>query len=118
MMRPLTLGLLSSTSASRSVRNRLLARLREQGPLMAGGTAELAAFSSMSHGSSPFRSEMRRLEIGTSVVRSNSTVSYAGGRGRHPHAQPQAQLGELLLHFVQRGFAEVANFEQLIFGAA
>ena len=46
----LGLGLaLSSNSASRSVRNSALARLFEQGALMAGIAAEHAAFSSMSH---------------------------------------------------------------------
>ena len=50
MIRPLIFGLLSSNSASRSVRNSALARHFKQGPLMAGIAAEDPAFTSMSHG--------------------------------------------------------------------
>ncbi len=91
MIRPLTLGLLSSSSASRSVRNSALARLRSRARWWLGIAAELAAFSSMSHGRVAFRSRDhagRLAFVGRS--RSRSSYSDAGRRRRQPHAQPQA----------------------------
>ncbi len=43
---------------------------------------------------------------------------HAGGGRRQPHAQPQAQVGQLLADFVERRLAEVPHFQQLVFGAS
>ena len=112
MMRPLTLGLLSSHSASRSVRNSARGQAPQQGPLMTGIAAEFPAFSSMSHGRS-FRCASMVSCTRSALPRpwhAYSTPAGAGG-SRMPRRRPMS--GSFSRTSVKRRLAEVADFEQL-----
>ena len=94
MMRPLTFGLFSSNSASRSVRNSALARLRAR---PADGLGLRPSFR-------PFR-RCRMIGHRSDFMRSESQIDRRDrlidtaptGCARQPHAQVQAQLAQLML---------------------
>src|SRR4029079_4452267 len=118
-IRPLTLGLFSSSSASRSVRNRALARLRSKARWWLGERPSFrprlrCRMAMLFRVSGIWGTLCPRHPSVMCCTRLASNLELRAGNRRHTHSQAQPQLGELFLDFVQSRLAEVANLQQLI----